>query len=107
MNNFKGEVVASTYELNFTPRQAAHISDLEVQIFWNMSHKDLARLHDQLHLISGVWDVEYDMHNMDQGIALTINTVDDTDEAWEKINKTVETFLSTPLAMEPAEEARS
>jgi len=103
MIDFKREVVSKVYDREFTPEQAAHISDLDVQIIWNTSHEDFYTLENQLLRITGV-RVDYDRHNMHHGMTIQLNTVDDTDEAWEQINKTIETFLATPLAIEPAEE---
>lgn len=107
MSTKKGQAVATIYEINFSPEQAAHISDLDVQIFWNTSHEGLNMLRTQLHMINGVYDVEYDMVNVEDGVTVQINAVNDTDEVWEQINKTVEAFLATPLAIEPAEEGQS
>lgn len=107
MSTEKGEVLAKVYELNLTPEQAIHLGELAVQISWNMSHEGLNSLETQLNSIEGVWDTDYDEMNVHHGVTITINTVDDTDELWEQINKTVETFLATPLAGEPDEDAES
>ena len=106
MTDFKREVVSKVYDLEFTPEQAAYISDLDVQIIWKTSHNHLDTLEDQLHLINGVY-VEYDRHNMHHGMTIQLNTVDDTDEVWKQINNTIEEFLATPLAIEPNEDDES
>ena len=105
MSTKKGIPVMIVYELDLTDEQAAYISDLDVQIFWSPS--DRHTLRTQLSMINGVYDVEYDMVNVQHGVTLHVNMVNDTDALWTRINKTVETYCATPLAIEPDEEDES
>lgn len=104
MSAAKGTVIARIYAIELTTEQARHVNDLDVQIIWNTSHEGLETLSSQLDKIDGVHDTNYDLMFVHQDITLRLDDENDTDEVWEQINKTIEVFLATPLAIEDDED---
>ena len=106
MSTKKGQVFATSYGIDLTREQALHLNDRDKQSFdchwYNIDEFDT--LSTQLDKLDGLYDTNYDLMFVYEGITFRLEIEGDTDENWEKINETIRAYLAEPLAPEPEED---
>jgi hypothetical protein len=106
MSTTKGTVFATSYGIDLTREQALHLNDLDKQSFdYNWYNIDeYLTLSSQLDKLDGIYDTNYDLMFVYEGVTFRLDIEDDTDENWVKINKTIQDYLARELAPDPDED---
>lgn len=103
MSAEKGTVFATNYGIALTREQTLHLNDLDNQSF-DCEHYQIDEyetLSTQLDKLDGIYNTDYDLMFAYDGLTFQLEIDDDTDENWEKINKTIWDYLARKLALDP------